>query len=176
MPRPRRQSSGTLSPGQAQYVLDRLLRDRRVTSSDVDRYVADMNSEISELEQRLHRLKEAAGPALAAVAGIAAGAAGAAVVRRARRGRPPGRRGPGRPPGRPRAAESTAPEGGEPKRGRRRRSKITPEQLASRQLQGRYLALVRRFTAGRRAYYAKVAKDRGRESAIKEMQQELGKK
>jgi hypothetical protein len=48
--------------------------------------------------------------------------------------------------------------------------------LASRQLQGRYLALVRRFPANRRAQFAKVAKERGREAAIREMQESVGKK
>jgi hypothetical protein len=48
--------------------------------------------------------------------------------------------------------------------------------LASRQLQGRYLALVRRFPATRRAAIARTAKERGREAAIKEMQDSLGKK
>ncbi len=60
-------------------------------------------------------------------------------------------------------------------RGRRRRRRaITPDQLASRQLQGRYLALVRQIPANRRAHYAKIAKDRGREAAIREMQGAVG--
>jgi hypothetical protein len=42
--------------------------------------------------------------------------------------------------------------------------------LASRQLQGRYLALVRQFPAAKRAGYAKTAKETGREAAIKDMQ------
>jgi hypothetical protein len=58
---------------------------------------------------------------------------------------------------------------------RRRRSKITPEQLASRQLQGRYLALVRQFPANRRVAFAKIAKDKGREAAFREMQESLRK-
>ena len=58
---------------------------------------------------------------------------------------------------------------------RRRRRKITPEQAASRQLQGRYLALVRRFPANKRAHFAKVAKEKGREAAIKEMQDSVKK-
>jgi hypothetical protein len=42
-------------------------------------------------------------------------------------------------------------------------------------LQGRYLALVRQFPATKRANYAKVAKERGREAAIREMQDSLKK-
>ena len=162
MPRPRKNAASggpSLTPGQASYVLDRLVAERRISPSEISRYVGEMGREISELEQRLQRLRDAAGPAAAAAAGFAAGA-----VFGRRRGRPPGR-----PPGRPAAAKSAA------KRGRRRRSAITPEQLASRQLQGRYLALVRRFAKNRRAQFAKTAKDKGREAAIKEMQEALKK-
>jgi hypothetical protein len=56
---------------------------------------------------------------------------------------------------------------------RRRRSRITPEQLASRQLQGRYLGLIRQIPASKRAQYQKIAKERGREAAINEMRVNL---
>lgn len=169
MARPRRNPEA-LSPGQAQYVLERLIKERRVSSSDVSRYVTEMGQEISQLEQRLQQLRNAAGPAAAAaVAGIAAGAAAVAAVRRGRKpGRPPGRK-PGRPPASEAAGAKRA------KRGRKSRSSITPEQLASRQLQGRYLALVRRFPANKRAQYAKVAREKGREAAIREMQDAVKK-
>ena len=191
MPRPRKNATGgggSLSAGQASYVLDRLIAERRISPGEINRYVGEMGREISELEQRLRRLREAAGPAAAAAVGFAAGAAGAAIARRGRRrgrpGRPPGRpagRKPGRPagkrgPGRPRknpVAAAGAAQGGA-KKGRRR-SAITPEQLASRQLQGRYLALVRQFPEARRTAFAKIAKEKGRESAIKEMQDALKK-
>jgi hypothetical protein len=52
---------------------------------------------------------------------------------------------------------------------------LTPEQLASRQLQGRYLGLIRQIPANKRASYQKTAKERGREAAIKEMQETLKK-
>ncbi len=61
------------------------------------------------------------------------------------------------------------------KRRRRRSSKLTPQQLASRQLQGRYLGLIRQIPAAQRARYKKMVKDKGRESAIKEMQGALKK-
>jgi O6-methylguanine-DNA--protein-cysteine methyltransferase len=57
------------------------------------------------------------------------------------------------------------------RRGRRRRSaRLSSEQLASRQLQGRYLGLIRQIPATQRARYAKIAKEKGREAAIREMQ------
>jgi hypothetical protein len=191
MARPRRQFQGSLSPGQAHYVLDRLIKDRRVSASEIDGYVSEMGREISDLEERLARLRDAAGHAAATA--VAAVAAGVTAVRRGRKpGRPPGR--PGRPPGRPgrpgrppgrrgrppasASASASAPaEGGTggKKRGRKARAAITPEQLASRQLQGRYLALVRRFPEAKRAQYAKIAKDKGREAAIREMQDAVKK-
>ena len=186
MARPRKQiSAPSLSAGQASYVLDRLVNDRRVSPADINRYVSEMRNEISELEARLQRLREAHGFGST----VRAAAAVVAPFRRGRRpGRPPGRPGrppgrPGRPPGRPpkNAAAAAAPAAAPAaaakgrKRGRRAKSPITPEQLASRQLQGRYLALVRQFPATRRAAFAKTAKEKGRESAIREMQDSLKK-
>jgi hypothetical protein len=86
-----------------------------------------------------------------------------------RRGRPPGSR------NRAKAAAAPAAVEAKPGRRRRRRSKITAEQLASRQLQGRYLGLIRQIPASRRGQYQKTAKEKGREAAIKEMQHALGK-
>lgn len=164
MARPPRQYTGSLSPGQASYVLERLIAERKISANDIERYVAEMSSEISTLEARLQKLRDAAGPAVAAAIGVVAGAAAAAV-----RGRKRGR--PGRKPGRPAraAAEAPAAAAGTKRRGRKRAA-ITSEQRASRQLQGRYLALVRQFAPARRAAFAKIAKEKGREAAIKEMQ------
>jgi hypothetical protein len=58
---------------------------------------------------------------------------------------------------------------------RRRQGPLTAQQRASRQLQGRYLGLIRQIAATQRGRYAKIAKDKGRESAIKEMQSALKK-
>jgi hypothetical protein len=171
-----------LSPGQAAYVLDRLIGERRISAGEIKGYVSDMSREITDLEEKLARMRAAHGGAPAAPAASAA----AEPVRRGP-GRPPGSgRKPGRPgrppgsgrkPGRPPAAAAApaapaaaapAAKAGAKKRGRK--ANITAEQLASRQLQGRYLALVRQFPEKKRAEYAKVAKERGREAAIKEMQ------
>ena len=159
-------SSPALSAGQSAYVLDRLIAERRISPGEVNRIISEMGREISDLEQKLQRLREAHG----------GGSMPAAA---------PAKRGPGRPPGprrgRPPASAATAAapaaaaaKGGA-KRGRKRRGPITPEQLASRQLQGRYLALVRQFAATRRPQYAKIAKEKGREAAIREMQSALKK-
>ncbi len=139
MARPRKSSSEQkLTPGQASYVLDRLVSDRRVSRADVQRYVSDMHREIGDLERRLQSLREATGQA----------------IRSAIRALTPGKRR-GRPPG-------TGAR-------KRKSTKITAEQLASRQLQGRYLGLIRQIPASRRGPYQKIAKEKGREAAIKEM-------
>lgn len=42
-----------VTSGQAQWILERLLADRRISSQDVQRYMADMGREIQEIERRL---------------------------------------------------------------------------------------------------------------------------
>ena len=76
--------------------------------------------------------------------------------------------------GRPPASQSAAAAGGG-KRKRRASRNLTPQQRASRQLQGRYLGLIRQIPASQRSRYARVAKDKGREAAIKVMQSALNK-
>jgi hypothetical protein len=170
-----------LSPGQASYVLDKLVSDRRISVGEINRYVSDMHREISELESRLNSLRSAAG--------TGTGGGGAAPVRR-RPGRPrkvvapmaafpaavPARR--GRRPGRPSNASLgivSAAAAPARRRGRRARSAITPQQLASRQLQGRYLGLIRQIPASRRGQFQRIAKEQSREAAIREMESVLKK-
>jgi len=74
-----------------------------------------------------------------------------------------------------RARRAAAPATAPARSGRRRRTAITAEQLASRQLQGRYLGLIRQIPASQRGRYTKTAKERGREAAIREMQVVLKK-
>jgi hypothetical protein len=178
VPRPRLNvPAPQLSAGQASYVLDCLLADRRISASEVSRYVSDMHREISDLESRLQTLRAHAGTAAPA-------AATSGTTTGKRRGRPPGsgkRR--GRPPGSGKKAAAAAPSmaaapaaaapAGPAKR--RRRARITPEQLASRQLQGRYLGLIRQIPASRRGQYQKIAKDSGREAAINAMKSAVGR-
>ena len=205
MPRPKTQNSvPQLSAGQASYVLDRLVSDRRVSPGEITRYVSEMHREISDLEQRLQSLRHAAGSAIASAlrrgrrpgrpagsTNAAASTAASTPATGAKRGpgRPPGsgaKRGPGRPRGSANVAAATSgaiSSGGAPaaasaagaKRGRRRKSVITPEQLASRQLQGRYLGLIRQVPASKRAQYQKIAKEKGREAAIRELQDAVKK-
>ena len=172
MPRPRSNPPTSYSHGQASYVLDRLISDRRISPGEVSRYINDMQREINDLERRLDALRAAA---TGGGASAGTGASSAAAAPR-RRGRPPGsgkKRGPGRPPGRPAGTGAAAAPAAA---GRRRgRSAITPEQLASRQLQGRYLGLIRQIRASKRGQYQRIAKEKGREAAIREMADVLKK-
>jgi len=176
-----------MSHGQAAYVLDRLIADRRISPSEVSRYVSDMHREISDLETRLQTLRTHAGQSTGAGTSSSGGSStgGGFGPRRGRPpGRPPGRpagsgvtasgKRRGRPPGSKNVASSAsavpsaavaAPSAGK----RRRRARITPEQLASRQLQGRYLGLIRQIPANKRGQYQKIAKESGREAAINAM-------
>lgn len=185
MPRPRLNAPAPqLSAGQAAYVLEKLIADRRISPGEVSRYVSDMHREISDLESRLQMLRTHAGASSGSGSGTTSGG-----TTGARRGRPPGRppgsgvtasgKRRGRPPGSKNVASSAAaaPAAGEAAGGgkRRRRARITPEQLASRQLQGRYLGLIRQIPANRRAQYQKIAKDQGREAAINAMKSSVGR-
>jgi len=82
-----------------------------------------------------------------------------------RRGRPPG----GGASQKPAAAGVAA--GGR----KRRKRRLTAKGLASRQLQGRYLGLIRQIPASQRSKYTKIAKEKNREAAIREMQSALNK-
>ena len=137
-----------------------MISDRRISPGEIIRYVNEMQHEIDELERRLQSLRAAVG---------GGGSTAAAAPRR--RGRPPGSRNRAKAA----AAAPAAAGGGAKGRRRRRRSAITAEQLASRQLQGRYLGLIRQIPASRRGQYQKVAKEKGREAAIREMASALGK-
>lgn len=50
-----------VTAGQAQWIIERLLADRRISPQDVQRYVADMGREIQDIERRLETLRAAAG-------------------------------------------------------------------------------------------------------------------
>ena len=73
-----------ISPGQASYVIERLLAERRISPSDVHACLADLAREIQDIEGRIATLR--------AVAGSDAPKTNAPkkdrVARRKRRGRP----------------------------------------------------------------------------------------
>jgi hypothetical protein len=50
-----------LTAGQAQWVVERLLAERRITSSEVRSMLAGLSTEIADIERRLASLREAGG-------------------------------------------------------------------------------------------------------------------
>jgi hypothetical protein len=50
-----------LSPGQAQYVLNRLLDDRQISAADVERSLQGLEDEIRAVDERLTKLRSLAG-------------------------------------------------------------------------------------------------------------------
>jgi hypothetical protein len=164
----------SLSPGQASYVLDRLRQARQVTAAQIRGYVADMAREIRELEDRLRRLRDVAGTAIAERAITKVGNGSPAALRRSKRGGPT--RGRAITPSN--APQTAVPSPGAaqavPKRTKRKFT-VTPAVLASREIQGRYLPLLNKFTGKRKEQFAKTAKEKGREAAIREMEAALAK-
>ena len=57
----------------------------------------------------------------------------------------------------------------------RKQIKLTPQQKASRQLQGVYMSLIRQFPAARRNTFRKLGKEKGREAAVDAMKSALSK-
>src|SRR5258708_30045966 len=122
VPRPRTTAAPELTPGQAKWVVDQMIRERRVSPGEVQRYVSDMGREINDLERRLAALRAAH------TGGTGGGAAAAAPIKRR----------PGRPPrSASMIAAATAPVAapvGKARRRRPRRSALTAAPLAARQL------------------------------------------
>lgn len=132
MPRAAADHSLDITPTQAKYVLDSLVRQRRVSPGEVARILDDMQTEIAEVTARLQLLRS----------GLEADAS------RGRRG----------------STRSALVH-----RTVRRQKPVSAETLASRQLQGRYLGLIRQVPERGRARIKKVARQQGREAAIKAM-------
>lgn len=71
----------------------------------------------------------------------------------------------------------SAPTGGAPRRNAatpKRKRNVTPEQLASRQLQGQYMSLIRQFPPEKREQFKSLSKKEGREAAVRRMKADLG--
>jgi hypothetical protein len=170
--RPRKIPS--LSPGQASYVLERLREARQVTAAEIRGYVADMAREIRDLEERLERLRDAAGTAMAERAIRRVGNGSPATLRRSKRGRPKRVR-PIIPSNAPQTAVPSPAAAQPAPRRRKRKFTVTPAVLASREIQGRYLPLLNKFKGKRKEQFANTAREKGREAAIKEMEAALAK-
>ena len=52
-----------VTPGQAQWIVERMIAERRISAADVRNCLANMGEEIAELERRLATLRQARGDA-----------------------------------------------------------------------------------------------------------------
>lgn len=136
MPRTHHHRRFDLTPAQANYVLNTLVKERRISPKVVDRVLADMQREIDEVTKRLAILRGSLQPTNR-------------IGRQAR------------------AVNSTS--NGRSSVRRRPRKPVSPETLASRQLQGRYLGLIRQVPERGRGKIKRMAKEQGREAAIQAM-------
>ncbi|MBW3563987.1 MAG: hypothetical protein KY459_04620 [Acidobacteria bacterium] len=141
-----------LTEAQAHYVVEKMLEDRKISQRDVDRYLKSMHSDIDDLERRLDRLREAAGSS--------AGSSSKTRKRRSGTGKKRGRK--------KRATGKTSKAGSGKKKGKKRN--LSPEVKASRALQGRYISNLRRFSGRKKADFQKIAREQGREEALRQMQ------
>lgn len=149
-----------LTEAQAHYVVEKMLEDRTISQRDVDRYLKSMHSDIDDLERRLDRLREAAGSS--------AGSSSGKRKRRSGTGKKRGRK--------KRATAKTSRAGGGKKSGKKsgkkkgKKRNLSPEVRASRALQGRYISNLRSFSGRKKAEFQKIAREQGREEALRQMQ------
>ena len=144
----RKKNVPNVPPAEAVYVIEAMIGDGRIDSETLKVYRGRYRDEIRSLEARIARLKDlGAAPAAAAMtAAVTAAAAtiASSVVRRRRRHAKPGN-----------VAVSSA------------------ERQKTRQLQGRYLVLIRQIpkqVVAKRFGREAIAKD-GKESVIRAMEQ-----
>ena len=116
----------SFTPAQALYLIDRLVRERRITQSTVRAMAAEMDGEVRELEQRL-----------AALRGL-------------------------------------SPEPRSQSRRRRSSKPMSPDTMASRRIQGRSW-IIRQVPATKRGQFKKIAREQGREAAIRQLRIALKK-
>lgn len=56
-------SAIAVTPGQAQWIVERLIANRRISNADVRSLLSELGQEIAQIERRLSTLREAAGRA-----------------------------------------------------------------------------------------------------------------
>lgn len=162
-----------VTPGQAAYVLEKLRKAGRLTAAQIKGYLADMGREITHLEQRLKHLRESTEPAETRPRG------GADEIptpfSKPAAAHAPSRKRTAAPKMRVLVAPAVkeAETGKVAAKRKKRKFTVTPKVLASREVQGRYLPLLNKFSGKRKAAFAKTAKEKGREAAIKDMNQAL---
>jgi hypothetical protein len=142
MARPRTEID--LPPAEAKFILEALYRDGHLSRKILDEYRARFGSEVQSLEARLAHLRALATGALPAAAGAAVALAAPAAARAVRKAR------------------------------ETRKSKTadtSPERVATRKLQGRYLGLLRQIPKTMKKRFGREAiASKGKEAVVDEMQ------
>lgn len=130
---------------EAKFILESMYRDGVIVKKTLDEYRGRLKQEITTLETQLARLRSLAGPMLVGAAFAAAPAAVRAL------------RGPAK-----RAAQKIQ---------RVVKKKESPERIASRQLQGRYLGLMRQIPKNivKQRFGKDTIKEKGKETVVDEM-------
>lgn len=141
-----------IPPGEASFILEAMMLDGRIAPKLLDEYRRRYLDEIKTIEARLARLRDLGAPALGVALGAAAVAVGPAVGRAARRAAPKIR-----------------------SRVRKAAAKLTPERIKTRELQGRYLGLMRQIprTVVKQKFGKDAIREKGKEAVIGEMQKYL---
>jgi|GEM_PF-2804089 len=143
---PRAKKTVSVSPSQAKYIVERAVADGKLSAADINSYMSSLSEEISTLEARLMTLRTTIVEPVKT------------YVREHFT-----------------HAKDKPAEGGDgpfPKTDKKRKKKakaVTPERKASMQLQGQYLGLLAKLPANQKEKIKKLAKDEGREAAIKAM-------
>jgi hypothetical protein len=137
-----------IPPGEAAFILETMILDGRINPKTLAEYRGRYLDEISSIEARLARLRDLSSPAVSAVLGAAAAAAAPSVARAVRRAAPKVRA---------KAKKAVA--------------KLTPERIKARELQGRYLGLMRQIPRGvvNQRFGKDAIKEKGKEAVIEEM-------
>lgn len=140
-----------IPPAEAVFLLESMIVDGKIPTQTLDEYRARYLAEIQTLESKLARLRDLATPAIPVVVGAAVAAVAPAVSRAARRARP-------------KIAAGVA--------------KLTPERIRSRQLQGRYLGLMRQMPKSvvKERFGKEAIDSKGKETVIDEMEKYLAEK
>jgi hypothetical protein len=140
-----KKTTTTYSAEQSQYIVARACKDGRLSDRIIRAYLAELASEISTIEARLVHLRQIAGG----------------------KARKPAERTQNLRRARSSSRGAT--------RRRARRTRVTAKNMASLQIQGRYIAYLRQVPEKDRGQFQGIVKAKGREAAIAAMRKALGR-
>jgi hypothetical protein len=143
-----------VTPGQAAYVIDRLISERRLTTADVRHYLDELHREISTTEERLAQLRAAIAPHTTVVAshtGTERQRSSNAVASNNLSSNT--------------TASNTTP----------RKRRFSPGMRAQQQLQGRYAGYLRQLAAHIKPRFQAIKARDGITAAITALRDHLGK-